>query len=157
MTTRFSNKEKLYLYRFSTLFLVRCPRCDRQARVVLRDEYTQGPQTSPQWYADLLFGARRLVCTYCGYLAEWHHRKLKVEGACDWYFRQPLWLQTPCCGEVLWALNEEHLDFLEAFVGAGIRESYGNETLASRLPEWMKRGHSREEVLRCIKKLRDTL
>ncbi len=54
-------------------------------------------------------------------------------------------------------MNEEHLDFLEAFVSAGIRESYGNETLASRLPEWMKRGHNREEVLRCIGKLRASL
>lgn len=157
MPIRFSNKERLYLYRFSTLFLVRCPRCGKKARVVIRDEYSDGPQTLPQLRTDLLFAARRLVCTHCGYTAEWHHRKLKVDGPYDWYFRQPLWLQTPCCGEVLWTLNEEHLDFLEEFVRAGIRESYGNATVASRLPVWMKSGHNREEVLHCIEKLRSTL
>jgi hypothetical protein len=71
----------------------------------------------------------------------------------DWYFHLPLWLLTPCCGEVLWAFNPAHLDFIEESVQAEIRDSWGNERLASRLPEWIKRRANREDVLRCVGKL----
>jgi hypothetical protein len=53
-----------------------------------------------------------------------------------------------------WAFNPAHLDFIEECVSVEIRESRGNETLASRLPGWMKSGHNREEVLRCVGKQR---
>lgn len=76
-------------------------------------------------------------------------------GGEDWYFHLPLWLQTPCCGEVLWAFNPARLGFIEEFVRAEIRGSRGNETLASRLPGWIKSGSNREVVLRCVGKLRD--
>jgi hypothetical protein len=156
MPTRFSNKEKLYIYRFSDLFLVRCPRCDKQAKVILRDLNTSGEEIAKGGWGALIFAARRVVCVHCGYTAEWHHRMVSyVEGE-DWYFHLPLWLQTPCCGEVLWAFNPAHLDFIEEFVRAEIRDSRGNETLASRLPGWMKSGGIREEVLRCVQKLRSS-
>jgi hypothetical protein len=58
---------------------------------------------------------------------------------------------------VLWALNEDHLDSLEDFVSAHMREAYPNATMASRLPEWMKSAKNREDVLKCIRKLRATL
>lgn len=32
-----------------------------------------------------------------------------------------LWLQVSCCGYNLWALNEEHLDYMESFVKAMLR------------------------------------
>jgi hypothetical protein len=57
----------------------------------------------------------------------------------------------------LWAFNPRHLQFLEDFVRADFRETHYNASLASRLPEWMKLGKNREEVLRCIKKVRDLL
>jgi hypothetical protein len=66
-------------------------------------------------------------------------------------------LQIPCCSEILWAYNAKHLDFLEGFVTAELREAYPNQTLASRLPEWMKLAKNREEILKCIRKLRKTL
>lgn len=89
-----------------------------------------------------------------------------VGGSFDWYFRLPLWLQTPCCGKILWAYNREHLDFLESYIKAGLRERFPlkvyetglvmwrNKSLASRLPTWMKRAKNRDEVLRGIEKLR---
>ena len=82
----------------------------------------------------------------------------------DNHFGLPLWLQMRCCGELLWAYNAEHLAFLEAFVGARLRErrrsaEYGwsNGALASRLPAWLKSRKHREEVLACIDRLRRTL
>ncbi|HYP41999.1 MAG TPA: hypothetical protein VEX13_16705 [Chloroflexia bacterium] len=98
MPARSSNKEKHYLYRFSDLFLVRCTRCDKQAKVILRDLNTGAEELAKRGWGALIFAARRLVCFHCGYMAEGHHRVvLYVEGG-DWYFHLPLWLQTPCCG-----------------------------------------------------------
>ena len=40
----------------------------------------------------------------------------------DPFFRRPLWLQTRCVGQILWAYNEEHVNELSAYVGATLRE-----------------------------------
>jgi hypothetical protein len=70
----------------------------------------------------------------------------------------PLWLQTDFRGRLLWAVNEPHLDFLERYVAAGIREqSPGNSTLASRLPAWIKSAKHRPALLRALRKMRSTL
>ncbi|MGI5171658.1 hypothetical protein ACQEU3_45665 [Spirillospora sp. CA-253888] len=34
----------------------------------------------------------------------------------------PLWLQRSCCGHVLWAYNVRHLDLLESYAAAKLRE-----------------------------------
>lgn len=64
----------------------------------------------------------------------------------------------------LWALNLEHLSFLESYIEADRRTGLNkddakrlrirNATLASRLPEWMIIAKHRTEVLKCIDKLR---
>src|SRR5215212_7033778 len=68
----------------------------------------------------------------------------------DWYFGLPLWLQTPCAGQVLWAWNEWHLDWMERYVAADLRERTPNinMSLASRLPRWIKSAKNRDEVLK---------
>ena len=70
-----------------------------------------------------------------------------------------LWLQIPCRGRTLWAFHEAHLDFLERYVAAGIRERvpYRNRSHASRLPVWMKSAKNRDEVVRCLARLRASL
>ncbi|MFT3913737.1 MAG: hypothetical protein QM704_06410 [Anaeromyxobacteraceae bacterium] len=76
----------------------------------------------------------------------------------DPWFREPLWLQAPCAGELLWAYNRRHLEHLAAIVGATLRERPGrpggNASMLSRLPRWMKAAKHREEVLRAIAALR---
>jgi hypothetical protein len=83
---------------------------------------------------------------------------------CDDYFELPLWLQTPCRGEALWAYNDHHLSFLENLVGARLRErgrheKYGwsNGSLISRLPTWIKAGKNRADVLKGLSRLRRRL
>lgn len=147
------------IYSFTNLFLVRCPKCESCARVIrIGDEI-------PSSYG-------KLTCTSCGYFKE--TRLLRSKDArisqpiervpCDWYFELPLWLQSPCCGHILWAFNLDHLSFLESYIDArhrvGLRgdeaERMGirNATLASRLPEWMIVAKHREDVLQGIRKLR---
>jgi hypothetical protein len=112
------------------------------------------------------FAPRRLTCMSCSYAKDWASREIARHwrDARDDYFELPLWLQTPCCGEVLWAYSERHLTFLEDFVGARLRErvrdeKYGwsNKSLASRLPSWMKSGKNRDEILKGLARLRTRL
>jgi len=70
-------------------------------------------------------------------------------------FGLPLWLRTECCGgHLLWANNEEHLGYIESYVGATLRESVGLSTV---LPTWMKLAKNREDILRSLHRLRTTL
>jgi len=137
------------VWSFTDHFLVECPRCGKCAK------------TSPV-HNDAETTAR-MVCTFCGHTKT--RGKLyaarKLQGG-DWYFDIPLWLQTACCGEILWAHNLQHLAYLESYVSATHRDrkpDYGdgprNETMASRLPGWMTNAKNRTEVLRCIQRLRD--
>jgi hypothetical protein len=97
----------------------------------------------------------------CGYAKDLNVQKLSIGGATDWYFHHPLWLQTPCCGHVLWAYNAEHLTFLETHIQAKLRERQSspqtNHVLASRLPLWMMRGRNRNDVLKAITRLKALL
>lgn len=150
MKKRFEDEGQT-IEQFSDLFLVRCPRCEACARVTLKD-----PPATPGKFD--LFAARRLVCPKCGYSKEWQDKSIRRFRACDWYFRQPLWLQTACCGETLWAFNQAHLDYLENFVGAELRgNALHHHSLATRLPGWMVLAKNRAEILKAIARLRATL
>jgi hypothetical protein len=74
-------------------------------------------------------------------------------------FGVPLWLRTDCCGgHLLWATNEEHLRYLEAYVGASLRERPADARPLSRyLPSWIKHAKNRDEVLRSLARLRESL
>jgi hypothetical protein len=158
MTTHFRGNRR-YLYEFSDLFLVHCPRCEKCARVLPVEPIEAEPTTQRVTpYTKLLFAPRHLSCTHCGYSGDWAGKKVsQSDDGRDWYFDCLLWLKVPCCGEVLWAFNDRHLQFLEDFVSASFRETHYNASMASRLPEWMKLGKNRVEVLKCIEKLRGLL
>ncbi|MBL8665661.1 MAG: hypothetical protein JNM29_22690 [Candidatus Odyssella sp.] len=131
--------------------LVVCPRCAGPAVSKRRDPAAR----------DTL-APRRLVCRRCGHLQE--SRPPSVSGLArtghDDYFRLPLWLATPCCGELLWAFNARHLAALEAYALADLRErrrdpaqGWSNQSLASRLPKWVKAAKNRAEVGRALARL----
>jgi ribosomal protein S27AE len=149
------------IYELGDQFLVRCPRCSRRAEVL-----------APQGYTDI-FDPRRVSCGHCGYTKEWigtetagpefryyysisgRHTTIRIGGSFDRYFGLPLWLQTPCCGHVLWAYNSRHLSFLRHYVSAELRERSVMRTtsLASRLPKWIKSAKNRDEVLKGLDRL----
>lgn len=150
-----------YLAQFEQAIWVKCPRCDRPVLSRCLDQYLT-------W---------RIACSHCSYTktatrlatqkpmpwwkGNWWTEHRKYNGAIDPIFGLPLWLQVPCCGEVLWAYNEAHLDFLEAYVSATLRERQGKKGyhhgIAIRLPRWMKLAHHRTPVLKGIQHLRETL
>jgi hypothetical protein len=161
MTTRFRSHDET-LSDFGGECLVACPRCSGRALVRVRDG---DPPV-------------QLTCVHCGYGAGWAPSKPGVltsaaperfpghvayGGPVDPYFHLPLWLQAPCRGQTLWAYNAAHLRWLEDFIGAGLRErapgehGWSNQGLASRLPAWMRSAKNRDDVLRCIRGLKERL
>lgn len=137
------------VYDFRDRFLVVCPRCRACAYVT---PLPNADQVVP--------AAAKLVCPACG-LNNVQPVQASVihTTAHDWYFGLPLWLQTPCCGQILWARNRDQLAFLERYVGAQLREEVPqiNRSLVSRLPRWLKSAKNRAEVLRGIERLKQKL
>ncbi|GAB3146528.1 hypothetical protein GCM10027258_38360 [Amycolatopsis stemonae] len=131
-----------------------CPACGGRAEVVpWLDGRARSPYSS-RW-------PRRLVCRSCGHVRNWpgeaKHAISCWGGPVDPYFRQPLWLRANCCGnQTLWAFNERHLDILESYVGARLRErgERPGMTMVARLPAWLKSAKHRTEILRVIERLR---
>ncbi|MCD9194764.1 hypothetical protein [Streptomyces albireticuli] len=143
--------------------LVRCPRCERQARVVTAGGTAE--DTSPSLYDT----PRRLVCRHCGLSRE---RRKDVPIAFFWggatdmldpYFHVPLWLQTDTRHGRLWAYNPEHLDLLRRYVEATLREHdpwyepWRKMGVIGRLPAWIKQAKNRDEVLRGLDRMRGSL
>ena len=86
-----------------------------------------------------------------------------AQPATDPYFGTPLWLQRETRHGWLWAYNLNHLDLLQRFVQAPLRErapwyDTGQKmTLVARLPLWIKRARNRDEILCVIGQIRASL
>ncbi len=165
--SRFKTGYQKVLSDFVLEVWVVCPTCSKQARVV-------SPSCPVQIHD---FDKVKLTCLHCG------HSKLLSEmptavlspsrtnpivgryfilgSEVDPYFHIPLWLKAPCCNTVLWAYNTEHLAFIENIIAAKLRErnttSPKNQSLASRLPQWMTAAKNRDEVLKVIGKLKGNI
>jgi hypothetical protein len=161
--------------------LVHCPRCDRMAirragRVTCGScAYTSGLQREPK--ALPVAPPQAVVCPKCHRCVGTDRTILRLQrlrcSGCGWTkepaagrpwaapkrTRAPrLWLETDFRGERLWAVNEQHLRFLEAYVATGVREtSPFNSSIASRLPAWIKSGKNRDGLIRALAKLRARL
>jgi hypothetical protein len=150
----------LHIYDFGDRFDVVCPSCKKPALVTAKKGNHHQVSFS---------------CAHCGSSKSWkgahtvryENKKVNpneghvcIGGPFDWYFHYPLLLQEKCCGEVLWACNHKHLEFLESYVQAkqrkdNLEEFGGNRTLASRLPSWMISAANRDRVLKAIAKMKN--
>jgi predicted RNA-binding Zn-ribbon protein involved in translation (DUF1610 family) len=134
---------------FMNRILVDCPSCGGCA--VVRTEEEAGP-------ADIAHAPRRMTCLSCGA----HRVQPRAK------FARPemglkLRLAAECRHGLLWAYNEEHLAYLEAYVASADRrervEPGGprNRSILSRLPAWAKGAGNRDEVLKLIARMRARL
>ena len=146
---RFTDKGEL-IYELGDEFLVVCPKCSGKAKVLK-------VETISEKINNKLFAPRRLICLSCVYQKDWNGGQVSIGGNFDWYFRFPLWLQISCCGETLWAYNLKHLEILESYVAAKLRErtKKGRNSFLSKLPNWIKSAKNRREVLKAISKLKE--
>lgn len=138
--------------------LVVCPGCGGQAMNIRRPDLGE-----PKYWGQLLSEPRRLVCTRCERTQEWTQGCYRSIGSSrssnpsDPHFNRPLWLQTWCAGNILWAINEEHLEEMAGFVGAQLREHgphCSSRAMLASLPLWMKRADNRAAVLAGLDRLR---
>ncbi|MBC8065313.1 MAG: TFIIB-type zinc ribbon-containing protein [Chlorobia bacterium] len=129
-----------------TSFLVECPACNRPGTVRFSREESSN-------------GQAQFTCLSCGRIDFKGLRSkpiVTILGApVDPYFHIPLWLQSECCGEILWAYNRRHLDYMQEYVAAKLRDTgpSGRRNLGNKLPKWMLLAKNRVEVLRTIERL----
>jgi hypothetical protein len=161
MENRSKHTYRKAIYDFVKEVLVVCPKCAGRALVRADDFDTPKYEISEV----------KIICTGCGFnkilenVSKRHDPKQKrgnilIFGSpVDPFFHLPVWLQTDFSGEILWAYNLEHLDFLAAHVGAKLRERNGFQfrvrSIGARLPRWMTSAGNREAVLKAIVSLRE--
>ena len=125
-----------------------CPRCSSKALVL--------PDTED---------SVQCVCIKCSFNQKKSNKKRSFAWHSDiphdGYFGCDLYLQTYCCGHSLYAFTIRHLDLLEAYIKADLRERRQNEngwrnaSVASRLPKWIKSRKNREQLVKAIHLLRE--
>ena len=99
------------LYGLGDLVLVECPRCHnsaRMARKISREPYEC---------------SYTLSCGHCGCSrSNLPDTRESTQPSLGLFMGHRLWLRTRACGQYLWALNETHLDYLERYIAAELRE-----------------------------------
>jgi hypothetical protein len=136
---RFHDDGRKVTFHFGAV-LVSCPRCTHAA-------------------------PRRFQCFACGHSSRCGKSSpnSRPNGpVIDPYFGLPLWLQINTRHGILYAYNAEHLEWLCLFVEARLRERRADEwgwtnSMAARLPRWVKLAKNRDEVLRSLGRLRRRL
>ena len=131
-----------------------CMKCERYVRIPIKDE-SKGN-----------FLEVHAPCPHCGDVQQWYIDKVKqqwynlgeVNKGIESYFGCELYLLSSFRGQLMWALNDEHLDYLIEFVAAGLRERpagyLAKKTQGFLIPTFMKTAKNRESVLRILRKLR---
>ncbi len=141
-----------------------CPKCERKATVV--GARVDEPVAEYEEHV-------RFSCVACGYAVKYintpkftvfvnssgkavRSRILLLNTAYDPFFGFPLWyvIETPY--GTLWAYNLAHLTVIEHYIADKKRERNGlpptNNSLASRLPQWVKDAKHRELLLKLIQR-----
>lgn len=163
MVGRNTSGYETFIYQLAKDVLVVCPSCGGRAMV----------NTNGFAYPQNQKGDIKVICTRCGFNKVLHRKptvvirgvpkkssegKHMIFGApIDPFFHLPLWLTGRVQGNLLWAYNHEHLEFLKQFIEAKLRERNGkkltNGSVGSRLPKWMTSKNNRITMLKAIERL----
>ncbi|WP_312788949.1 hypothetical protein [Sphingobacterium sp.] len=145
MQNRFHDQNKR-ITEFQHEVWVECPRC--LERAVARVDHGERKA--------------RLRCTACHYgkekstLTEIMGIKVNVINSADAYFGAELWFQHPFKNDTFWAYNPAHLEYLEDYISAQLREhkERSHFTLLEKLPKFYHEAKNREPLLKIIKKIK---
>lgn len=100
----------------------------------------------------------RLFCVHCGCNKETTTaiKNGTINTAANQYFQAELWLKAPFKNDVFWAYNDKHLEYLERYIGATLREHKDRThfTLLEKLPKFYHEAKNREGLLKIIAKLK---
>lgn len=110
----------------------------------------------------------RIKCPYCaeiviGNVSDKRSRQVvltDIRHAEDPYFHYPLYFQADYRGNIIWALNREHLQYLIDYLSADLRMAPSDigQTLRSqsdRLPAFMKTAKNRDGIVKLLTKLQE--
>jgi Zn ribbon nucleic-acid-binding protein len=127
---------------------VHCPNCQKQAVARVFEEYKTA----------------RLTCLHCAYGKELptlfrsaSFGVYQIKQGAHAYFQASLWFEAPFKGNQFWAYNPEHLDYLEKYIAATLREHKNREhfTLLEKLPRFYHEAKNRNGLLKIIVHLRN--
>lgn len=99
----------------------------------------------------------RIRCPACAKTVDYPARyAFPPEGPGGGRIWRPLYLRTQVSGHELAVDNLAHLDALEAWLGASLRERgpVAGLTMMARLPRWMKTATMRPKIVRALRHLR---
>ncbi len=73
------------------------------------------------------------------------------------FFNAELWLTASFKSELFWAFNDKHLEYLERYISAGLREHKERThfTLLEKLPKFYHEAKNRDSLLKIISKLKN--
>jgi transcription elongation factor Elf1 len=102
----------------------------------------------------------RLFCIHCGYNKESTTAlipKGTIQMSANWYFDVAFWLKASFKNDVFWAYNDKHLEYLERYIAATLREHKDRThfTLLEKLPKFYHEAKNREGLLKIITKLKN--
>ncbi len=135
--------ENLLLSNFYQEAWVVCPSCGKKALAKVNYETKTA----------------RLFCLHCGCNKETTtaiDKNGTIKTAANQYFQAELWLKLPFKNDVFWAYNDKHLEYLERYISATIREHKDRTgfTLLEKLPKFYHEAKNRNDLLKIIAKLR---
>lgn len=139
--------ENFRLTHFENEVLVECPICKKKAVAKTNTETKKV----------------RLYCENCSYNKEIVAEATVFGITGNWkmaahhFFGAELWLQYPFKNDVFWSYNEEHLEYLEQYISASLREHKDRShfTLLEKLPKFYHEAKNRDALLKIIKKLKN--
>lgn len=161
MPARSKDGYQKFLHDFVNEVLVVCPKCSGQA--IVHSDFS---------FKKIRYHDIKVICSSCGfnerkqdlssgvlYSRSTSKTKYILFGApVDPFFKYSLWLQGKINGNLLWAYNYEHLEFIRIIVEAKLRERRSetnyNASVASRLPRWLTSKTNREKALKVIARLK---
>ena len=161
MLTRNREGYQKFIHDFVNYVLVVCPQCDGEA--IAHSNFS---------FKKIQYEDIKVTCSSCGFsktrkaiTSSILHSRLATKtdsilfGApVDPFFKLSLKLQDFVNGNLFWAYNYEHLEFIRSLVEAKLRERTGqsnyNASVASRLPKWLTSKSNRATVLKVIERLK---
>lgn len=145
MTNRFTDQNKR-LSDFQAEVWIVCPNCTKKAITNVDYELKKA----------ILF------CESCGFNKQTSTETTVFGINGNWkmaahnYFDERLWLEHAFKNDVFFAFNREHLDYLEQYIAADLREHKDRTgfTLLERLPKFYHEAKNRKTLLSIIQKLK---
>jgi len=141
---RFQDKNYLLSDFYKEVWVI-CPSCNKKAIATV----------------DFDTKKARLFCINCGFNKETTTNMMGKNANCikaaHLYFDVQLWLVFPFKEDFFWALNMEHLLYLEKYIAANLREHTDRThfTLLEKLPKFYHEAKNRETLLKIIEKLKN--